>query len=96
MVEALDILGVVATVAEAGLLVLLCGMLADRARSRTLTVLALIGVLLWGAALTGVMSPGANAAGGGHAESAHAHGASAAAHEATLPVIPDSVRTKPR
>ena len=96
MVEEVDALGVVATVAEAGLLVLLCGMLADRARSRTLTVLALIGVLLWGAALTGVLSPGANAAVGGHAQSAQGHGASAAAHEATLPVIPDSVRSRPR
>jgi hypothetical protein len=96
MVEAVDALGVVATVAEAGLLVLMCGMLADRARSRTLTVLAAIGVLLWGAALTGVLSPGANAVVGGHGESAQGHGASAAAHRATLPVIPDSVRSKPR
>ena len=96
MVEELDVLGVVATVAEAGLLVLLCGMLADRVRSRTLTALALIGVLLWVAALTGALSPGTNAAAGGHAHGEAAHAASAGAHEAHLPAIPDSARTRGR
>ncbi len=101
-VEEVEVLGIVASTAEAALLVLLCGLLDDRLRARTLTALALSSALLWGFGLTGGLTPEASSASGhhhgGHDHAAHEHAGhgSSAAHEATLPYIPDSVRNRPR
>ena len=107
-VEEVEMLGVVASCAEAALLVVLCGMLAESRRSRTLTGLALTGALLWGVAMSGGLTPDASSAvhvhghdHGAHEHGAlehgaHEHGAAASSHEAALPWIPDSVRNRPR
>ena len=106
-VEEVEVLGLVASASEAALLVLLCGLLGERLRSRTLTALAISGALLWGFALTGELTPEASSAGQVHT---HHHGAGAeehgalepdphaasAPHDGVLPYIPDSVRNRPR
>jgi hypothetical protein len=98
-VEAVDGLGLTATAAEAALVLLLCSLLPGGARGWTLNALALVGVALWIAALTGVLTPPPQAAAAG---GYHHHGGAGAVHEDRkahghpLPFIPDSVRNAPR
>jgi hypothetical protein len=93
VVEPVDLAGLVATAAEAALVVVLCGLLAGRERVRTLNALGLVGGALWIAALTGALAPPAQPVASGHA----GHGAAVGAHAAMgVPFIPDSVRNAPR
>ena len=101
MVEEVETLGLIATVAEAGMLVAFGAMLADRERSRTLTLLALVGAGLWVASLSGALTPSSAALEQGHehghgaaTESAHTH--THARGDAPLPFISDRQRNKPR
>src|SRR3954454_5570180 len=99
VVEEVEALGIVASCAEAALLVLLCGLLGERSRSVTLTALAVAGALLWVAASAGALTPAASAT--AHEHGAHGgHGVVASPHAShsnqPLPVIPDSVRNAPR
>jgi len=93
IVEPVELPGLAATVAEAALVVVLCGLLAGRERVRTLNALGLVGAALWVAALAGALAPPAQPVAGGHA----GHGAALHAHAAMgVPFIPDSVRNAPR
>jgi hypothetical protein len=93
VVEPVDLPGLVATTAEAALVVVLCGLLAGRVRVHTLNALGLVGGALWIAALTGALAPPAQPVASphaGHGEAAHAHATMG------VPFIPDSVRNAPR
>lgn len=100
-VEEVETLGLIATAAEAGMLVACVAMLADRDRSRTLTAVALIGAGLWAASLSGALTPSADAVAHSHGDE-HGEGAAAervhthAGGEAPLPFISDSQRNKSR
>ena len=99
MVEEVETLGLIATVAEAGMLVAFVAMLADRERSLSLTLLAIVGAVLWVASLSGALTPSPAALEQGHE---HGHGAAAksehahARGDAPLPFISDRQRNKPR
>jgi hypothetical protein len=96
LVEEVEALGIIASVSEAALLVVLAGMLGARSRSRTLTAFAGIAVALWMAALSGVLPPGVATDGHAHGQHQSAAGGHASGHEPVLPVIPDSVRNGQR
>lgn len=93
-VEDLEVLGITATVAEAGVVLILCTLLTGEAGRRTINALFMVGVGLWLASLNGALTsaPGTAAK---HQHGAHGLGPTAQ-HELRLPVIPDSVRNKPR
>jgi hypothetical protein len=96
-VQDVDASGVVAALADAALVVVLASLLGARARRWTLNVLALVGVVLWGAALAGALTPSSQPA--AEAPALHVHPISAGGvgdDPAPLPVIPDSVRNAPR
>jgi hypothetical protein len=102
VVETVDGIGATATAAEAGLLLLLCSLLDGDARRRTLNALALVGVALWVASLTGALTPPPQAAAAGHhhggtGSASEGHHDEAEAHDLNpIPFIPDSVRNAPR
>jgi hypothetical protein len=96
VVEDVNGLGVAATIAEAMLLVIMCGLLAGPARSRTINALAVVGVALWAAALGGLLSPPPGALAEGHHHGGHDHGGAATHESAPIPYIPESVRNAPR
>jgi hypothetical protein len=93
VVEPVELPGLAATAAQAALVVVLCGLLAGRARVRSLNALGLVGAALWIAALAGALAPP-----GQPVASAHAgHGGAPLAHAGMgVPFIPDSVRNAPR
>jgi len=95
LVRAVDPLGAVAAVAEAGLVVVLCGLLASRARRRTLNLLAVVGVALWAAAFAGVLTPSSQPV-NGSVHSLGSHFSSSGSSPRPLPAIPNSVRNAPR
>ena len=95
-VPEIEALGLAATVAEAALVVLLAALLGEL-RRRTLNLCALLGALLWVAALSGTFAPPPQAEAGTPAgEVGAGHGAGHDAGTAVLPTIPDAVRNAPR
>jgi hypothetical protein len=104
-VEAVELLGVTSTAAEALLVVLLSGMLSGQARRRTLNGLAVVGVSVWAASFGGLLTPAPDALARGLAHH-HSHGEAAEASTphahgdreglSAVPTIPDSVRNAPR
>ena len=92
-VEAVELPGITATVAEGAIVIVLCRLLGGRERRRTLNALGLVGVALWVAALAGALAPSEQPV-------AHAHGGEEAGavhhHDMGVPFIPESVRNAPR
>ena len=94
VVEPVELPGLLATAAEAALVVVLCRLLAGRGRARTVNALGLVGIAIWIAALTGALAPPAQPAADPHAgQDPVAH---AGHHGMVVPFIPDSVRNAPR
>ena len=92
-IEDIEPLGVIATVAEAAIVVTLCTLLAGPLLRRTTGALALVGALLWLAAAGGYLSPPRSPQAASHRN----HGGAAHAKaERALPRIPDRVRYAPR
>jgi len=94
-VSDLDVLGTVAALSEAGLVLVLCGLLSSRARRRTLNLLALVGVSLWAAAATGALSPSEQAV-NQRQHPLRNHFTKYKFGEGPLPVIPNSIRNGKR
>jgi hypothetical protein len=93
VVEPVELPGLLATAAEAVLVIVLCGLRAGRERRYTLNALGLVGGALWIAALTGALAPPAQPVASAHS----GHGAAGHASMAGgVPFIPDSVRNAPR
>src|SRR4051812_41624931 len=95
-VEQLDGFGVVATLSEAALVLVLCGMLTGRARSRTFTALALTGGALWVAAFAGALTP---APGAVSPDATHSHAPSNVSYkygEGPTPQISQEIRNQTR
>src|SRR4051812_9732343 len=89
-------LGVVKMVAEAGVLLVLCSQLTGRARSRTFSALAVVGVALWIGALTGVLTPSTQALNARLHPLAAQHYSDYKFGEGPLPKISNAVRNGPR
>jgi hypothetical protein len=95
VVEPVELAGLAATTAEGALVVVLCRLLAGRARARTMNSLGLVGAALWIAALSGALAPPAQPVASGHA----GHGSDPSEHTGmagAIPFIPESVRNAPR